>query len=304
QPGDFVSYFGKAVDSKNPANSVQTGLYFIEVRPFGKEYSQGQQGGGGGGGGGGGKQDDASALSKRQRDIIVATDRLRRDKDKFKAKELTDNYHALSANETKLIEQTETLLGRLSRRGLTDQNKKFQDLSDNLKKAMEQMTPAAEQLQKEDANAAMPPEQKALQFLMRAEALFTEIQVQQGGGGGGGGGGGQSAQDLADLFELELDQSKNQYETVQRGETQRNTQEVDEALKKLQELAQRQQKMMEQRAQQGQGGGSSRDPLTAMDIQRETEKLARQLEKLSRDNNDRQMSEVSKALQQAAQNMQ
>jgi Domain of unknown function (DUF4175) len=305
QPGDFVTYYGKAVDTRNPANSVQTDMYFIQIRPFGKEYTQGQQGGGGGGGGGGGQQDDPTQLSKRQKDIIVATDRLRRDKDQFKPKEWTDNFHALSANETKLIEQTDTLLGRLSRRGLTGQNKQFEALADNLKKAIEQMTPAAEQLQKSDPDAAMPPEQKALQFLMRAEALFTEIQVTMGGGGGGGGGGGQSAQDLADLFELELDQSKNQYETVQRGEMQRNTQEVDEALKKLQELAQRQQKMMEQRAMQGQGGGgSSSDQMNAQDIQRETEKLARQLEKLSRENNDRQMSDVSKALQQAAQNMQ
>ena len=34
---------------------------------------------------------------------------------------------------------------------------------------------------------------------------------------------GGSAQDLADLFALELDQSKNQYETVQRGQVRRPT---------------------------------------------------------------------------------
>ena len=123
KPGDFVSYFGKAMDTASPANSVQTDMYFIEVRPFSKEYYQGQQGGGGGGGGG--QQDDASTLSRRQKEIIVATDKLRRDKDKFKAKELADNYHALSSNQSKLIEQTDTLLGRLSRRGLTDQSKQI-----------------------------------------------------------------------------------------------------------------------------------------------------------------------------------
>src|SRR5207344_2793691 len=76
QPGDVVTYYGKAVDSRNPSNTVSTDIYFIEVRPFGRQYTQGQQGGGGGGGGGGGQQDDASALSKRERDMIVATDRL------------------------------------------------------------------------------------------------------------------------------------------------------------------------------------------------------------------------------------
>src|SRR5262249_14999327 len=95
KPGDFVSYFGKALDTASPTHSVQTDMYFIEVRPFSKEYYQGMQGGGGGGGGG--QQDDATTLSRRQKEIIVATDKLRRDKDNYKAKELIDNYHALSS---------------------------------------------------------------------------------------------------------------------------------------------------------------------------------------------------------------
>jgi len=308
KPGDFVTYYGKATDSRNPSNSVQTDLYFIEIRAFSKEYYQNQAaGGGGGGGGGGGQQDGADQLTKRQKEIIVATENMIRNKEKFKAKEYSDNLHAIAANQTKLIEQTDTLMGRLSRRGLATQNKQFKDLVENLRLAMEQMTPAAEFLQKEDpVNAKTPHEMKALQYLSRAEELFTEIQVTMGGGGGGGGGGGrQSAADLADLFELELDQSKNQYETVQRGEMQQGSQQVDEMLKKLQELAQRQQKLMERRAMQQQSGGSGGgDPLGAQEIQRETERLARQLEKLSRDNNDRQMADVGKALQQASQNMQ
>src|SRR5688572_29588277 len=97
----------------------------------------------------------------------------------------------------------------------------FQQLTENIKLAIEQMGPAAENLNKENPEAAQPYEQKSLQYLMRAEALYTEIQVSQGGGGGGGGGQ-QSAEDLADLFELELDQSKNQFETVQRGEMSQN----------------------------------------------------------------------------------
>src|SRR5436190_23758398 len=101
----------------------------------------------------------------------------------------------------------------------------------------------------------------------------------QQGGGGGGGGRQQNAEDLADLFELELDQSKNQFETLQRGEMSQNSQEVDEAIRKLKELAERQQKMMERRAQQAQQGGGG-DQMTAQELQKETEKLARQLDKL------------------------
>src|SRR5215470_12206896 len=218
QPGDLVTYYGKAVDTRNPANTVSTDIYFIDVRTFGKEYRQGQQGGGGGGGGD--QDDSAEALSRRQKEIIAATHKLVNNKDKFKEKEWKDNIHAIATNQQKLAEQTNTVLQRMSRRGLTNQDKQIKQLSENLKNAIDQMNPAADQLKSEKAAEAESYEQKALQYLMRAEALFNEIQVTQGGGGGGGGAR-QSAEDLADLFELELDQNKNQYETLQRGEKTR-----------------------------------------------------------------------------------
>src|SRR3989441_4417586 len=112
---------------------------------------------------------------------------------------------------------------------------------------------------------------------MRAEALFNEIQVTQGGGGGGGGAR-QSAEDLADLFELELDQNKNQYETLQRGEMNKGSQAIDEALQKLKELAERQQKLMQRRAMQQQSGPGGSDQMSAQELQKETERLARQLD--------------------------
>src|SRR5437588_4912223 len=85
QPGDLVTYYGKAVDTRNPSNVVSTDIYFIEVRPFGREYRQGQQGGGGGGGG---DQDDSTeALARRQKAIIAATHKLVNNKDQLKEEE-------------------------------------------------------------------------------------------------------------------------------------------------------------------------------------------------------------------------
>src|SRR5207249_2058829 len=59
KPGDYVMYYGKALDTRNPANSVQTDLYFVEVRPYARDYRQGPGGGGGGGGQRGGEGDNA-----------------------------------------------------------------------------------------------------------------------------------------------------------------------------------------------------------------------------------------------------
>ncbi len=302
QPGDFITYYGKAVDSNRPSNEVLTDIYFIEVRPFGMEYFQGQQGGGGGGGG----DDSAAALSQRQKEIIAATFRLLRDEDSFGAGEYSDNIQAVAENQSTLAEQTQTLMERLTRRGLA-QDEQIGQLTANLQLALEQMGPASQQLEDENLEEAQPFEQKSLQYLMRAEALFNQVQVTMGGGGGGGGGGAQNAEDLADLFDLELDQNTNQYETLERGEgAAGGSQEMNEALEKLKELAERQQRMMEQQRQQalsGNGGGGGTGQMSADEIRRETERLARQLDRLSRENNDPQMAEVGRALDQAARNM-
>jgi amidophosphoribosyltransferase len=55
--------------------------------------------------------------------------------------------------------------------------------------------------------------------------------------GSGGSGSQADAEDLADLFELELNKLKNQYETLQRGEQETRDQKVDEALQRLGGLA-------------------------------------------------------------------
>ncbi|HLQ77158.1 MAG TPA: hypothetical protein VK210_07370, partial [Terriglobia bacterium] len=215
KPGDFVSYYAKASDTNNPANTATSDIYFIEVRPFGREFTQsqqqqGQRGGGGGGGQRGQPQDDsAQALVKREKDILAATFNVSRDKERFAPKEYTDNLHAIAENQAKLAVDVDNVVQRLERRQLTD-DQQVKDITELFKKSIEQMKPAQDQLNKEKTDAAKEYESTALQFLSQAAALYTKIQVQQGGGGGGGGGGqgARSAQDLADLFALELDQSK------------------------------------------------------------------------------------------------
>ena len=117
--------------------------------------------------------------------------------------------------------------------------------------AVASMTPASEKLKGLAFQDAMTPEQQALQHLLRAESTFRQIQVQISRGGGGGGGGG-AGRDLANLFDLELDKDKNQYETNASSAAEQKQQQIDDALKKLQELARRQQELAQQQQNQQQ----------------------------------------------------
>jgi len=298
EPGDLVSYHAKTSDARTTSTSD---IYFLEVRPFGKEFSQAQMGGGMGGGAG----EAGSVLSTRQKEIVAATWRLVRDQKTFKKNEYSENLKLVASQQQKLQQQTKTLSERIKRRALTTRDAEFQKLSDNLEKALEAMTPAQQLLSQEKPSEALTPEQTALNYLMRSEAYFRKIQVAFGNNAGGPGGAATGAQELENLFELELDKLKNQYETQQQRNSMQASSQVDEALQKLKELAQRQQQLNERRRQQpgipgaSQGGSQSEQ----QQIQEEAEKLARQLERLSREKENEEMLNASQRLKQAAQEM-
>ena len=299
QPGDFISYYARAKDVGGPQVAM-TDIYFIEARPFDRQYRQAQ---GGGGGGGGGME---GTLSLRQREIVAATFKLIRDKDEYKKRDWEENLTTIALMQGRLREQVTNLLRRMGNRGITGLAGEFATISESLKKAIDEMGPAEESLTAKDPNKAMPFEQRALQHLQRADAFFREVQVSFQQGGGGGGGQAASAEDLADLFELELDKLRNQYETVQRGQQQSVDNEVDEALQRLQELARRQQQENERmrrqasrlRNQMGGGGGTSQRELAE-----QTQELARELERLAREHSSPDLKDTARRLEQAANDM-
>ena len=221
---------------------------FIQADPFEREFSQSQQSGGGGGGGGGGQGNQSAQISQREKEIISATFKQQSDKNSTQ-QQATDIAKLLSQSQSTLRDQAVSLSGRLQVRELTDEVQAIGDFQKDMIAASEAMAPAMQQLQQEKWKEAVPNEQKALQFLLRAEATFRQIQVAFGSrGGGGGGGGGGAARDLASLFDLELDTEKNQYETRQTpaATAEQKAQEIDDALKKLDELAKREEALAQQ----------------------------------------------------------
>ena len=310
EPGDVVSYYARAVDN-NAATGAQTAatdIYFMTVRPYENEYRQQQ--GGGGGGGGGGQNDEAGKLSQQQREIIAATFKTARDSAQTDKKTFDENLATLRLSQQRLREQTSEIANRLVERGIT-RDSNWKKIAEILPKAAAAMDTAERTLTSGSPHGALPSEQRALQQLQRADAVFHEIQVSMGGGGGGGGGGQQTdAQDLADIFELQKDRLRNQYETVQRGQQQNQQQQqadnkVDETLEKLKQLAARQQQendrarrkadSLSRMGASGASGGQSQ-----RDMAQQAEDQARQLERLAREQQSQNLADAARRLQDAA----
>ena len=272
QPGDIVSFYAEAKDART---TTRTDMYFIEAQPFERNYTQSQEGGGGGGGGG---QDDQSQISQRQKEIIAATwNQLKGSGAKGSDAE---NAAFLSQVQSKLRDQARSLADRMKSRQLSEAGDSFKQFVSYMEQATEAMGPASDKLKAANWKDALGPEEKALQYLERAESVFRDIQVAFGNRGGGGGGAQGGARDLEGLFDLELDTEKNQFENGQQMQSpDQRQQEIDDALQKLEQLARRQQELAEQ--QRNQQNLSQKRYQQEM-LRREAEQLQRQLDQLRR----------------------
>jgi hypothetical protein len=302
ETGDSVSYYARAADNDSGgAKAASSNLFFLRIRPFKKDFRQAQsQGGGGGGGGGGAGQ--VEALSEQQRQIISATFNVQRDRRTLSAAKFKENSTVVSLSQSRLREQVEGLLTRMNSQ-LVERDPAFAKIAELLPQAVTAMKEAEGKLSAAAPDQALPPENKALQVLQKAEEEYeTQISVNRQQGGGGGGGGGAMQQELAEIFEQELDQMANRYETANQQTEQQNDREVDELLEKLKELARRQEQEAERqrrRALQGQGG-SSGGSAQQRALAEQAEEAARRLERLAREEQRPDLQEAARQAREAA----
>ena len=303
ETGDLIAYHAVARDNAPVPNQAMTDIYFLQVRPFRRDFREAQGRGGGGGGGAGGEMEQE--LSAVQRQIIAASFNLARDRDSYDPDTWDENVVSVALSQQRLREQVETLAERIGNRGIAGADEAFARISEALPRAAEAMREAEDSLRAANPSGAVPAEQRSLRELQKAEETYERFVATDPPQGGGGGqrGGGPTAEDLVDLFELETDKLRNQYETVQRSRQQTADQGVDESLEKLRELARRQEQELERqrrRAAVQQGGSPGGGGQAARELAEEAEEAARQLERLSRETGDRSLDEVSRELQQAA----
>jgi hypothetical protein len=298
-PGDLIAYYARAADSsaENALEST-TDIFFMEVRPFERNFRR-SQGGGGAGGMQGGNQE--RSLSHQQRQLVIATFKLARDRNSYDEARFSETVEALETAQTRIRDRVEAIIRRIGGRNVMQKSAGIQRMREELPQAVTAMKDAERRLLEESPTEALPPARKALQHLQRAEAAFHDAQIAFGRSSGGGA---REAEDLANLFRLEMDKLRNKYESVQRGNWQQGSQQLDEALEKLKELARRQQQEVERLERRGRldpnaprGGGSQRA------LAEELEEMVRQLERLSREQMTPELRNLTRQAQAAAEAM-
>ena len=265
RPGDVVSFFAEARDR---GHAIRSALYFVDVRPFDKRYRQRADGGGGGGGAGGGS--GGLELSARQRDITAATWNLIRERDAGTraGTDLDDQIDVVGILQTTLKDQVDTMIVRSEGRRLSF-DEEVSVFVEELKAASVAMETAAATLTARDLDAAVAPEQRALQHLLTAEASLRDIDVTLTRSDSSGDAVSRSLSELADL---ELDPTRNRYETPETPSFGAAEEADDDEWERLTELARRHEELARQRER----GETQETPLSRWQLER----LKRELETL------------------------
>ncbi len=304
KPGDFVSYFVEAHDSKmKTGETVNSDIFFIEIRPFETEFTRPLSQGGGmpGAGNMGGK------LSQTQKQVLIATWKSEQKVKQGKDEDLKNDIDVLIESQENLLEIANNIVFQMKQRSMFTKSDDAAVI-EFYSAAADAMQKAAVELQNEALKEAQKPQNEALKNLLQAEAQIREVEIQQGQGRGGQSEN-ASLDQLSQLFDDEMDKLKSKYETLNDGPSSQNK-EVDEALDKIKDLAKRQGEFNRRMRELERERLSNFEKKRRIEeLRREQEQLRRETQELARKTRDMQKSnsklprEVQQNLQQAASEM-
>ena len=275
QPGDLITYHVRArdTDTSRRARDVRSDIYFLQVRPFDREFEEAPSQGDAGP-----ETDDLRRLAEVEKEIIVATWKL--DGGPAAARSPDDVETVADAQaDLKLAAQllAARLRGPVPQVGVGDAPG-----GDALGLAIDAMAAAEAELRGLRTATAIPPEMTAFNQLLKAQTRMGRTQVTQRGSRRGPGGGTGAREDLSALFDRDLkrDQQTN-YEHRSPPGAPDEAQEADEVRRRLRALADRQAALNRQQSE------LAREPaLDAGERRRRLERLAREQEEIRRRTED------------------
>ena len=305
EPGDVISYYVEGEDYFESNGSVASDMYFIEVIPFDRKYTQVNNMGGGGGGGG---MQSRTVIS--QQEIIAATWKLHRQRDERSPEDFEESRKGLEQAQQNLKADIEERINETTFAVELRTDEDMQKVVEHLRDATAAMDDAIEDLRDGDLSKALGPERKALNALLKADALNRDRDVmQQQQGQPGGGGGGAMEDRMTELMDLELDISRDKYEIQQQRSSseQQQQQEMDETLDRIKELARRQQRIANQQQRELEGENKKRFierlKRDQEELRRQTEQLSQQLQQQSQSQSQSGSEQVQEGLERAIDRM-
>ena len=298
EPGDIISYYAHATDNntRTGPGEASSEVYFIEIRPFNEDFHEGESEG-----------EPGEAEPNPLLDIISSQKEIIRETSKHsrtKPAAVTETYQAAvrktGERQTELKEKTQRVVDEFSA-AMQGESAVTPEILMNLEDAIDRMDEASDHLNAIRPDEAIPPEQEALELLIKVSLEIPKILMQMR----------NSNPQLAENLELEMEELQNELENQQNeldAEMQEQTQEMlDQARQMLGE--------QQQLSQQSQQLGREDQPAPSEmqqnsqqqgQLAQQAQQMAQQLDAMQQNGQGTQgqrLNQAGQAMQQAGEQM-
>ena len=299
EPGDIISYYAHATDNntRTGPGEASSDIYFIEIRPFNESFHEGQ-----------GEQEQGQPAEPNpllevissQKQIIRETWKHINTKPSAVTAEYQSAVRGTGKKQTELKDKTQRVVDEFSA-AMQGESAVTPEILMNLEDAIDKMGEASDSLNAVRPNEAIPPEQEALELLIKVSLELPKVLMQMR----------NSNPQLAEDLELEMEELQSELENQQNEldmEMQEQTQEMlDQARQMLSE-----QEQLSQQSQQL-GRESQPAPSEMQQNSQQQEQLAQQAQQMSQQldtmqqngqgNQGQRLNRAGQAMQQAGEQM-
>ena len=297
EPGDIISYYAHAVDNNTHTGpgEVSSDIYFIEIRPFNENFHEGEAEQG---------QPEPNPL----REVITSQKQIIRETSKHistKPSTITAEYEAAvrktGDKQSTLKDKTQRLVDEFSM-AMQGESAVTPEILMNLEDAIDRMGEATDSLNAVQPTEAIPPEQEALELLIKVSLELPKVLMQMR----------DSNPQLAENFELEMEELQSELENQQNELDTEMQEQTQEMLDQAREMLEEQQQLSQQSQQLGRESEPAPSEMQQNSQQQEqlsqqAQQMAQQLGTMQQSGQGTQgqrLNQAGQAMQQAGEQMQ
>ena len=298
EPGDIISYYAHAIDNntRTGPGEASSEIYFIEIRPFNEDFHEGESQGEPGEA----EPNPLSGVISSQKEIIRETSKHIRTKSVTVAETYQVAVRNTAEKQTELKDKTQRIVDEFSA-AMQGESAVTPEILMNLEDAIDKMGEASDRLNAIRPDEAIPPEQEALELLIKVSLEIPKILMQMQ----------NSNPQLAENLELEMEELQSELENQQNALDMEMQEQTQEMLDQARQMLGEQQQLSQQSQQLGREDQPSPSEMQQNSQQQEqlgqqAQRMAQQLDAMQQSGQGTQgqrLNQAGEAMQQAGEQM-
>ncbi|MYC78561.1 hypothetical protein F4X10_22585 [Candidatus Poribacteria bacterium] len=298
EPGDIISYYAHAVDNntRTGPGEASSDIYFIEIRPFNENFHEGE-----------GEPGQAEPEPNPLSDVISSQKEIIRETSKHvsaKPVTATQKYQAAvrktGEKQTELKDKTQRVVDEFSD-AMQMNSGVSPEILMNLEEAIDRMGEASDSLNAVRPDEAIPPEQEALELLIKVSLEIPKVLMQMR----------NNNPQLAEDLELEMEELQSELENQQNELDMEMQEQTQEILDHARQMLGEQQQLSQQSQQLGRENQPSPSEMQQNSQQQEqlaqqAQRMAQQLDTMQQNGQGTQgqrLNQAGQSMQQAGEQM-